>query len=113
MEARYSVQINGFTEVTLTKLDILDHFDKIKICTSYEYGGKKTDCMSKLISVLSDVQPYYKTFEGWNEPTTGIETYQDLPEKTQLYIKFIADYIGVPVKIISTGPGRDEIIHIN
>ena len=113
MAGLYSARVNGLTDVALTKLDILDHFDKIKICTSYEYGGKKIDCMSQLISVLSDVQPYYKTFEGWKEPTTGIETYQDLPEKTKLYIKFIADYIGVPVKIISTGPGRDEIIHIN
>jgi adenylosuccinate synthase len=113
VEAKYSVQINGFTEITLTKLDILDHFDKIKVCTGYECGGQQTDRMSKLISDLSDVKPVYKTFEGWNQPTTGITSYEDLPEKTQQYIQFIADFIGVPVKIISTGPGRDEIIQIN
>ena len=113
VEAKYSVQINGFTEITLTKLDILDHFDKIKVCTGYECGGQQTDRMSKLISDLSDVKPIYKTFEGWNQPTTGITSYEDLPEKTQQYIQFIADFIGVPMKIISTGPGRDEIIQIN
>lgn len=113
VEAKYSVQINGFTEITLTKLDILDHFDKIKICIEYECQGNKTDCMSKLISDLSDVQPIYKTFDGWNEPITDIDSYNSLPKKTQKYIQFIADFIGVPVKIISTGPGRDEIIQIN
>ncbi len=113
VEAKYSVQINGFTEITLTKLDILDHFDTIKVCTAYECGGAQTDRMSKLISDLSNVKPIYKTFEGWNQPTTGIDSYDKLPEKTREYIQFIADFIGVPVKIISTGPGRDEIIQIN
>ena len=69
--------------------------------------------MSQFIADLSDVKPVYKTFEGWNRPTTGINSYNDLPERTQQYIQFIADFISVPVKIISTGPGRDEIIHIN
>ena len=111
--AKYSVQINGFTEITLTKLDILDHFDKIKVCTGYEYEGEQTDRMSKLISDLSGVKPVYKTFEGWNETIAGITFYENLPEKTQLYIQFISDFIGVPTRIISIGPGRDEIIHIN
>ena len=113
VEAKYSVQINGFTEITLTKLDILDPFDEIKVCTGYECGGQQTDRMSMFISDLSVVKPVYKTFEGWNEPTTGITSYEDLPEKSQQYIQFIADFIGVAVKIISTGPGRDEIIQIN
>ena len=113
VEAKYSVQINGFTEITLTKLDILDHFDKIKVCTGYECGGEQTDRMSKLISDLSAVKPVYKIFEGWNQPTTGIDSYEKLPQKTQEYIQFISDFIGVSTKIISIGPGRDEIIYIN
>ena len=113
VEAKYSVQINGFTEVTLTKLDILDHFDDIKICTSYEYNGENSDQMSKLISNLSDVKPKYKNFIGWNESTKGIINYESLPKKTRQYIQFISDFIGVPVKIISTGPGRNEIIQID
>ena len=113
VEAKYSVQINGFTEITLTKLDILDHFDSIKICIGYEYNGKKTDRMSKLISNLSDVKPIYETFEGWNEPLNGIDSYERLPEKTQDYIQFISDFIGVSIKIISLGPGREEVIQIH
>ena len=113
IEAKYSVQINGFTEITLTKLDILDHFDSIKICTGYEYKGKKTDRMSKLISNLSDVKPIYETFEGWNESLNGIDSYEKLPEKAQDYIQFISDFIGVPIKIISIGPGREEVIQTN
>ena len=112
VEAKYSVQINGFTEITLTKLDILDKFKKIKICISYEVEGKKTSQMSALISNLSEVNPIYETFEGWNVMTTGIKNYDQLPENAQIYINYISDFIGVPVKIISTGPGRDEIIQI-
>ena len=112
VEAKYSVQINGFTEITMTKLDILDNFDRIKICTGYKCGHIQTDRMSMLISDLSEVNPVYKTFEGWSKPTTGIKSFEDLPAETQKYIHFIADFIGVSVKIISTGPGRDEIIQI-
>ena len=113
VEAKYSVQINGFTEITLTKLDILDHFKEIKVCIGYEYKGERTDRMSKLISDLSKVKPIYKTFSGWYQSTAGLNSYESLPIKTQDYIQFISDFIGVPVKIISIGPGRDEIIQIN
>ena len=109
--AKYSVMLNGFTEITLTKLDILDHFENIKICTGYQFNGEQTNQMSRVIADLEDVKPMYKSFDGWQETTTGLGSYSDLPEKTQEYIQFISDYIGVPVKIISTGPGRDEIIH--
>jgi adenylosuccinate synthase len=109
--AKYSVMLNGFTEITLTKLDILDHFENIKICTEYQFNGELTSQMSQVIADLEDVKPVYKSFNGWQETTTGLGSYSDLPEKTQEYIQFISDFIGVPVKIISTGPGRDEIIH--
>ena len=109
--AKYSVMLNGFTEITLTKLDILDHFENIKICTGYQFNGELTSQMSQVIADLEDVKPVYKSFNGWQETTTGLGSYSDLPEKTQEYIQFISDFIGVPVKIISTGPGRDELIH--
>ena len=109
--AKYSVMLNGFTEITLTKLDILDHFENIKICTGYQFNGEQTNQMSQVIADLEDVKPVYQNFEGWQQTTTGIDSYNDLPEKTQEYIQFISDFIGVPVKIISTGPGRDEILH--
>ncbi len=77
----------------------------------YKVDGKEIKNMSEVLHRLEDVQPIYQSFEGWQETTTGIGSYNDLPEKTQEYIQFISDFIGVPVKIISTGPGRDEIIH--
>jgi adenylosuccinate synthase len=109
--AHYSARVNGLTEVALTKLDILDHFEEIKVCVAYKLDGKEIKNMSEVLHCLEDVKPIYKLFEGWQETTTGIGSYSDLPEKTQEYIQFISDFIGVPVKIISTGPGRDEIIH--
>ncbi|SVA31293.1 uncharacterized protein METZ01_LOCUS84147 [marine metagenome] len=109
--AHYSARVNGLTEVALTKLDILDHFKEIKVCVAYKVDGKEIKNMSEVLHRLEDVQPIYQSFEGWQETTTGIGSYNDLPEKTQEYIQFISDFIGVPVKIISTGPGRDEIIH--
>ena len=109
--AKYSVMLNGFTEITLTKLDILDHFENIKICTEYQYNGEQTNQMSRVIADLEDVKPVYQNFDGWQQTTTGIDSYDSLPEKTREYIQFISDFLGVPVKIISTGPGRDEIIH--
>ena len=110
----YWLKMNTFMPINPLKIDFYQfHFDKIKICIGYEYQGNKTDRMSKLISDLSDVQPIYKTFDGWNEPITDIDSYNGLPKKTQKYIQFIADFISTPVKIISTGPGRDEIIRIN
>ena len=64
-----------------------------------------------MIADLEDVKPVYQNFDGWQQTTTGIDSYDSLPEKTREYIQFISDFLGVPVKIISTGPGRDEIIH--
>ena len=109
--AHYSARVNGLKEVALTKLDILDHFKEIKVCVAYKVDGKEIKNMSEVLHRLEDVQPIYQSFEGWQKTTTGIESYNDLPEKTQEYIQFISNFIGVPVKIISTGPGRDEIIH--
>ena len=60
---------------------------------------------------LDDVEPVYTTFEGWLTTTTGIETFEDLPDKTKIYLNFISEFINTPIKIISTGPGRNQIIH--
>jgi adenylosuccinate synthase len=109
--AKYSAMINGLTQVALTKLDILDHFDELKICTHYEFQGEKINQMSRAILNLEEVAPVYITFPGWKEKTTGIKNYSELPTKAQEYIQFISDFMQVPVKIISTGPGRNEIIH--
>ena len=110
--ARYSCLVNGLTEISLTKLDILDHFDTIKFCTGYKINNKETESFSGVLYNLDEVEPIYTTFDGWMEPTTGIETFDELPDKTKIYLNFISEFINTPIKIISTGPGRDQIIHL-
>ena len=110
--AKYSCMVNGLTEIALTKLDILDHFDTIKICTGYEIEGRTTRCFSEVLHNLDKVKPVYTEFNGWKKSTTGIEKFDDLPDNTKKYINFIIDFIETPVNIISIGPGRDQIIKL-
>ena len=107
--ARYSCMINGLTDVALTKLDILDSFEDIKVCVGYEYKGKNLDNYSESIN-LKNTKPIYKNFKGWNTNLNGINDYNMLPFECRQYIEFIEDFIGTKISIISIGPGRDEII---
>ena len=111
--AKYSCLANGFTHIALTKLDILDGFDEIKVCTHYEINGEKTSSFSKLINQLDNVKPIYKTIKGWEEPTAGITNYIDLPQNAKDYIDYLTTLLNTKISIISTGPGRNEIIRNN
>ncbi|MCC5906604.1 MAG: adenylosuccinate synthase [Balneolaceae bacterium] len=106
----YAIRLNGMNELTLTKLDVLDDFETIKVCTHYELNGEKTDVFPADCDELDDVIPVYKTFTGWNTSTRNISTYENLPEKARVYIRFIEEFTGVPFKIVSTGPKRSETI---
>ena len=110
--AKYSCLVNGFTEITLTKLDILDHFETIKFCTGYKINNQTTDSFSGVLHNLDEVEPIYTTFDGWLTTTTGIETFDELPDKTKIYLNFVSEFINTPIKIISTGPGRNQIIKL-
>ena len=110
--AKYSALVNGFTEIVLTKLDILDNFKTIKICTGYKIKNKKTNHLSEVLYNLDEVEPIYTRFDGWMESTAKIEKFNDLPENTKKYINFIIDFIDVPIKIISIGPNRNQIIKL-
>ena len=107
--AKYSCMINGLTDVALTKLDVLDSFENIKVCIGYEYKGEKLDAYSESID-LKNTQPIYKEFKGWNTNLNGINDYNMLPFECRQYIEFIEDFIGTKISIISIGPGRNEII---
>ncbi len=91
-----SIIINGFTGICLTKIDVLDEFKEIKVCVEYKNNN-----------------PIYKSFDGWMEDISRIKKYEDLPANTKIYIKEIEKYLGVPIDIISNGPGRDQNIFIN
>ncbi len=111
---RYSVRINGFNGIALTKLDILDEYPEIKICVGYKYKGKVYDEMPHEHSVLWGCEPVYEKIEGWQESTIGIKVYNNLPAKAQAYIKRVEDLVGVSIDIISTSQKRyDTIIKQN
>ena len=107
--AKYSCMINGLTDIALTKLDILDSFEEIYICVGYEYQGKELKNYSELLD-LDSVKPVYKKFKGWNTNLNGIKDFNMLPFECKEYIKFIENFVGAKISIISMGPGRDEII---
>jgi adenylosuccinate synthase len=106
----YAIRLNGMNELTLTKLDVLDDFDTIKVCTHYELDGEKTDVFPSDCDELDQVTPVYRSFEGWNSSTRDISVFEELPLKAREYIRFIEDSTGVPFKIVSTGPKRSETI---
>ncbi len=111
--AKYSALINGLDSLVITKLDILDHFEKIKICTGYEYMGEKLDFFPSDEKVLSEVKPIYDEFEGWNESTYNVDSLEKINSKAKEFISSLEKIIGLPVDIISTGPSRKATIVVN
>ncbi|MBF8250208.1 MAG: Adenylosuccinate synthetase [Candidatus Levybacteria bacterium] len=109
---KFACYINGFTGLAITKLDVLDSFPEIKICTHYTLNGKKVNYFDGDANFLAKVKPIYKTFKGWNSPTKGATKYGNLPKEAKEYIKEIEKLTGVKITYISTGPKRDEIIKI-
>tara|TARA_B100001123_G_C15204665_1_gene984754 strand:- start:16 stop:1275 length:1260 start_codon:yes stop_codon:yes gene_type:complete len=111
--AKYTCLANGFTDIALTKLDVLDGFDSIKVCTHYEINGEQTSSFSKLINQLDLVKPIYERIDGWDSPTAGVTNYCELPENAKIYIDYLSRLMNTKISIISTGPGRNEIIKID
>ena len=111
--AKYSAKINGFNSWILTRLDCLDNINELNIVDYYEYMGQKIDYIPSDISSLEKCKPVLKSFQPWNKSTYGCTKLQDLPYEARKYIEFIENYINVPLKIISTGPKRDEAIFID
>ncbi len=107
---RYSVRINGLTGVALTKLDVLDEFDTIRICTGYEYMGEKLDELPASLDVLAQCRPVYEEMPGWRTGIKNARTFNDLPEKAQNYVKRLEELIGCPIVLISVGARRDQTI---
>jgi len=107
---KHSCRVNGLSGIVLTKLDILDGMDTLKICTAYSYRGKILQEMPKELSVIEKCVPVYEEVKGWKESTLGIRDFRKLPRRAQAYIRRIEALIGVKVSIVSTGQKRDELI---
>jgi len=107
---KHSCRINGLSGIALTKLDILDGMDILKICTAYKHKGKIIKEMPKELSVIENCIPVYEEIRGWNESTLGITDFRKLPKRAQSYIRRIEELVGVKAAIVSTGQKRDELI---
>jgi adenylosuccinate synthase len=107
---RYSALINGFSGVALTRLDVLDAFDSIKVCTKYKVDGKIIDQFPSSTLQLERCQPVYDEVPGWQSPTAHLRRFQDLPPLARSYVRKLEHLVGCPINIISVGPHREQTI---
>jgi len=108
--ARYAVRVNGLTGVALTKLDVLDDFDTIRMCTGYEYGGKILDELPAKLEVFDHCRPVYEEMPGWKSDISGARSFSDLPDMAQKYVRRLEKLIGCPIVLVSVGARRDQTI---
>ena len=109
--ARYAAEVNGLTDVALTKLDVLSAFDTIKVCVAYECNGKRYDYFPMQQSVLFHAKPIYEELPGWKgEDITACKSFEELPENAQKYVEHLEEITGVKISIVAVGPDRDQTI---
>lgn len=109
---RFAAQINGFTELAITKLDIFDGFEELKICTGYTLNGKSVKYYDIDAADLDKVKPVYKTMKGWKKLSQGVKQYNQLPSEAKAYLNELEKLVGVKIRYISTGQKRDAIITV-
>ena len=107
---KQSCTISGINGIALTKIDVLDQFEKLYICVAYKLNGKKIDYLPSSLQDQTKVRPVYKQFDGWLKSTSGIKKWKNLPKNAQKYIKFIKDFCGIEISSISTSPKREDTI---
>ncbi len=109
---RYSAMVNGFTEIMLTKMDILSGFDELKIAVAYEVDGERFDIPPSTIKELERAVPIYETVAGWHEDISNAQTIDQLPKSAVDYINRVAELCGVPVTTVSVGPERHQVVNL-
>ena len=107
---KYSITINGVTELNMMKADVLSGFDTIEICTAYDIDGIETHNLPFDLN-QGIIKPIYKSFKGWSEDISKISKEEELPNEVHDYVSFIEEFVGVPIKLISVGPDRSETIY--
>jgi len=123
---KHAIRINGFTGIALTKLDVLDGLDTLKVCTSYTYKDPTNSCscskkgkacsftdMPQTVNVLNGCEPVYKELNGWQKSTKGATNIKDLPKQARVYMDYIAESLDIKIDMISTGQKRDEIVMVS
>jgi adenylosuccinate synthase len=109
---RYAARVNGLTGLAVTKLDVLDGFDEIPVCTAYRLDGEACGEMPAEVEALGRVEPIYEVLRGWSRPTGGARTLADLPPEARAYLDRLEALSGVPVRYVSVGTRRDQIIEV-
>ena len=109
---RYSSRINGFTSAVLTRLDVLDGMPTVRICVGYKINGEIVEHFPSTTTLFEQCEPIYEDMDGWNEPTVGVTQLSQLPKEAMRYVKRLEELIECPIRLISTGPNREETIHI-
>ena len=109
---RYAAQVNGFTELLLTKMDVLSGFDELKIAVAYRIDGKQVEFPPSTIAELDRAEPIYETFPGWNKDISGIRHVNDLPEAAARYVQRIAELCDTRVRTVSVGPEREQLVYV-
>ena len=110
---RQCVRTSGIDGVALTKLDVLDGFDEIKVATHYRIDGEAIDYLPGAQALQARIEPVYETIEGWNGATGGARSWADLPAQAIKYVRRIEELIGAPVALLSTSPERDDTILVH
>ena len=105
-----AVRLNGLTGLAITKLDVLDGLESVKICTGYEYRGEVIEDFPASLNVLAYCKPVYETLPGWTETISDIRKLEDFPKTTRSYLDRIAELTETPLQIVSVGPDREQII---
>ncbi|MEE8716986.1 MAG: adenylosuccinate synthase [Coriobacteriales bacterium] len=108
--ARYAVQVNGLTDIAMTKLDVLSEFDTIKVCVAYDCDGVRYDRMPQNQTAMHHAKPVYEELPGWREDITGCRSYEELPKLARDYVDRIEALAGAPISIIAVGPSREQTI---
>ena len=109
---RHAVRLNSLSEIALTKLDLFDEFDTVKVCTAYELEGVRYDQLPYHQSVLHKVTPIYEELPGWGRDLSEVTEPGGLPQAARDYVQFLSEQAGVPVKLVGVGPGRDQFVHL-
>jgi adenylosuccinate synthase len=108
--ARQASRLNSLTEIALTKLDVLDTLDEIKVCVAYEANGVRYDYPPYHQSVLHEVTPIYEVLPGWNTDITASTKYEQLPAAAKSYVRFLEETTGVTISVVGVGPGREQFV---
>ena len=109
---RYATEINGLTDIVMTKIDVLSGLGKLKICTAYEIDGKIYEYVPADTKSLERAKPIYEELDGWDEDITQIKKYEDLPVNCRKYLERVQEILACPISVVSVGPDRSQNIHI-